>query len=267
MTDIGNRHFRDETKPVFEEWLLSYHGPRSTVRSSVGFMGIKFKSYDEDNEHWDIEPELRSQGELQSALENLTASIPESKYRASIDKALKAFPEVARDLIDWLIEDRTDSTNDEKYIRRWTVVAVRPKEKHAYRSGKKLIKAVKGSDWLIMIKGETLGKVERRRPGRWDDPWRKPYGTRRYYPRHYDRYDDMEYERHRPHYEDYDEPFRRPPIRVRPYEKGVEDDEEEDNFDGTYMSGTVNVDIFSSREDAEKRMDKVLDDMAGKVSD
>lgn len=231
-------------------------------------MGIKFKAYDEETEYWDIEPELRSQGELQSAYKIATASLTDAKYRASIDKALKAFPEHGRDLIDWLIEDRNDATNNEKFIRQWSVAAVRPKEKHAYRSGKKLIKSVKGSNWLIMIKGETLGKVERRRPDRWDDPWRKP-STRRYYPRHYDRYDEREYIRPRPHYEEYNDYAPRPPVRVMPpYDRREEedDDDEEDPLDNTFVSGMINVGMFSSQEDAEKRMDKVLDDMAGKVT-
>jgi hypothetical protein len=229
-------------------------------------MGIKFKAYDEETEHWDIDPELRSQGELQSAYKNATASMTESKYRASIDKTLKAFPEHARDLIDWLIQDRTEATNNEKYIRQWSVAAVRAEEKHAYRSGKKLIKSVKGCDWLIMIKGETLGKVERRRPDRWDDPWRKA-SSRRYYPRHCDRFDEMEYNQPRPYYEEYNDYIPRPSVRVQHnYDRDEVVDEQEDPLNSTFVSGTVNVGMFSSQEDAEKRMDKVLDDMAGKVT-
>ena len=262
ITKDANRSF-DNTKFVYEEWLLTYSGPRSTVQSSVGFMGIKVKFYDEDNEHWDIEPELRSQGELETAYQTLTTSTTESKYRAAVDKAIKAFPKHARDLLDWLIEDRTDSTNNEKYVRQWSVVAVRPKEKHAYRTGKKLLKSVKGSDWLIMIKGETLGKIERRRPDRWDDPWRNP-SPRIYYPRHYDRFDEREYDRHRPHYEEYNDYIPRPHARDRrDYEREVE---EEDPLDNNFVSGTINVGMFSSQADAKKRMDKVLNDMAGKVT-
>jgi hypothetical protein len=266
---LNARYSYNNTKVIYEEWILTYHGPRSTVRSSVGFMGIKFKAYDEDNEHWDIEPELRSQGELQSAYKNAVGTLTECKYRASVDKALKAFPEHARDLVDWLIEDRTDSTNNERYIRQWSVIAVRPKEKHAYHSGKKLIKSVKGSDWLIMIKGETVGKVERRRPDRWEDPWRQPNKARRYYPRHYDRFEDREDKRHRPHYEEYNEYMPRPPVRLGTgYEREESRlaGEDEDPLDGTYMEGMVHVGMFESREDAERRMDKVLDDMAGKVT-
>jgi hypothetical protein len=182
----------------------------------------------------------------------------ESKYRSSVDKAIKAFPEDARNLIDWLIEDRSEATNNERFMRQWSVVAVRPKAKHTYREGKKLVKSVKRSDWLIMIKGETLRKVERRRPDRWDDPWRKP-SSRRYYPHHYDRYDDREYYRHRPHYAEYDESVPQPPVRVvaEPY---VEDPPVDDGF----RSGLVNVGMFSSQDDAEARMDKILDDMTGK---
>jgi hypothetical protein len=179
----------------------------------------------------------------------------ESKYRASVDKALKAFPEYARDLIDWLIQDRADATNNEKYMRQWSIAAVRPREKHAYREGKKLVKAVKGSDWLIMIKGETVGKVERRRPDRWEDPWRKSSPRRRgRYPRHYARYDDREDERPRPHYEQHGD-YPRPPA-MPSYERVVV---EKDPLD----SGFLNVGLFSNQEDAEARMDRVLDDMAG----
>lgn len=257
------RHFYDDTKVIYEEWLLSYHALRSVVRRSWGLLGLKLKEYDEETEYWNIEPELRSQGELQSALKNATSSMTDAKYRASVDKAIKAFPEHARDLIDWLIEDRTEATNNEKYIRQWSVTAVRPKEKHVYRSGKKLVKSVKGSDWLIMIKGETVGKVERTRPDRYDDPWRKPR-PRRYYPGRYERFDEREYNRHRPHYNEYDEYIPRPPVRVmdeRRYAR-EEDDSEEDPLDEGFRSGVINVGMFSSREDAEERIDKILDDMA-----
>jgi hypothetical protein len=260
---LSNRQFYDDTKVVYEEWLLSYHRHISIVRRSWGLLGLKVKEYDEETERWDIEPELRSQGELQSACKIAMSSMTEPKYRASINKAIKAFPEDARDLIDWLIEDRTEATNNERYIRQWSVVAVRPREKHVYRSGKKLVKSVKGSDWLIMIKGETLGMVERRRPDRWDDPWRKP-SSRRYYPRHYDRFDEREYNRHRPHYAEYDECT---PVRSMDERRYAREDyeEEEDPLDDAFMSGMINVGTFSNQEDAEKRMDKVLDDMAGKV--
>ena len=229
----------------------------------MSFMGIKLKSYDEDNEHWDIKPELRSQGELRSAYQSVTASMTTLNYTAVIDKALRALPEYARDLVDWLIEDRIDSTNNEKYARQWSVVAVRPREKHAYHSSKKLIKSVNNSDWLIMIRGETMGKVDRRRPGRWDDPWRKS-SPRRYYPRHHGRYDEREYNQHRQHYEEYNEYSRRQPVSIMPASEA--DEEDVDVLDGTFVSGMVNVGLFSSQEDAEKRMDKVLDDMAGEVT-
>jgi len=259
--EAHTRHFHEETKVVFEEWLLSHHNPRSTVRRSWGLMGLKIKECEEEAEYWDIEAKLRSQGELQSAYKNATSSTTASKYQASLDKAVKALPEHARDLIDWLIQDRHEATNNEKFVRQWSVVAVRPKEKHAYRAGRKLVKSTKDSDWLIMIKGETVGKVERKRPHRYDDPWRKP-APRRSHPRLYDRY-EREYVRPRPHYEEYDLYPRRPPVRFVPYE---DEEEEEDRLDNTFLSGTVAVGMFSSQEDAESRMDKVLDDMAGKVT-
>ena len=240
---------------------------------SWGFLGLKLKDYDEESEYWKIGPELRSQGELLSAFKNATASMIDAKYRASVDKAIRAFPEDARDLIDWLIQDRLGATNNEHYIRKWSVVAVRPKEKPAFRSGKKLVKSVKGSDWLIMIKGETVAKVERTRPNRYCDPWRKPC-PRRYFPRHYDRFGEREYNRHRPHYEEYDEFIPRPPVRVvdeRRYarehdedgsEDGSEYDNEDDSLNEGFRSDVINVGMFSSREDAEERMDRVLEDMA-----
>jgi hypothetical protein len=261
------RHFRSDTKVVYEEWLLSYHCLRSVVRRSWGLLGLKVKEYDEETEYWDIEPELRSQSELKAAHENATSCFSESKYRSSIDKAIKALPQHARDLIDWLVEDRTEATNNEKFIRQWSVAVVRPKEKHVYHTGKKLVKNVKSTDWLIMIKGETLGCAERTRPDRWDDPWRKPRPRRRY-PRHYDRYDEREYNRHRPHYEEYDADVPRPPVRVvdedRRYE--TESESDDDPMDGGFRSGMINVGVFTGQEDAEKRMDKILDDMAGKLS-
>lgn len=263
--DPYEKHLHSENKVVYEEWLLSFHGQKSIVRRSWGLLGLKVKEYDEETEYWDIEPELRSQSELKAAHENAASSTTESKYRSSIDKAIKALPQHARDLIDWLVEDRTEATNNEKFIRQWSVVAVRPKEKHVYRSGKKLVKSVKSTDWLIMIKGETLGSSERTRPDRWDDPWRKAR-PRRHYPRHYDRYDEPEYNRHRPHYEEYAY-VPRPPARVveedRRYES--ESESEDDTMDDGFRSGMINVGVFTGQEDAEKRMDKILDDMAGKL--
>lgn len=253
------KHFHESTKVIYEEWQLSFHSQRSVTRRSWGLLGLKIKKYDEETEYWDINPELRSQSELKAAHVNAASSMTESKYRSSIDKAIKAFPEEARDLIDWLIEDRSEATNNERFMRQWSVVAVRPKAKHVYHEGRKLVKSVKGNDWLIMIKGETLGKIERRRPDRWEDPWRKP-NPRRNYPRHYDRYEDREYYRHRPHYAEYDDYVPQPPVRVAA-EPRVEDPPVDDGF----RSGLVNVGMFLSQEDAEARMDKILDDMTGKL--
>jgi dolichyl-phosphate-mannose--protein O-mannosyl transferase len=99
------RHLHSENKVVYEEWLLSFHGQKSVVRRSWGLLGLKVKEYDEETEYWDIEPELRSQSELKAAHENAASSTTESKYRSSIDKAIKALPQHARDLIDWLVEE------------------------------------------------------------------------------------------------------------------------------------------------------------------
>ena len=263
------RHIRPDAKVVYEEWLLSYHGRRSVVRRSWGLLGLKVKEYNEETDYWDIEPELRSQSELKAAHENATSSVSESKNRSSVDKAIKALPQHARDLIDWLVEDRMEATNNDNFIRQWSVAAVRPKEKHVYRQGKKLVKNVKSTDWLIMIKGETLGCTARTRPGRWSDPWRKPI-PRRCYPRYYDRYDEREYNtQYRPHYEEYDRHAPRPPTRVtddRHYESDSESESEDDPMDDGFRSGMINVRVFTGQENAEKRMDKILDDIAGKVT-
>lgn len=234
-----------------------------------GLLGLKIKEYDEVAENWILEPELRSQGELKSAHENAMSTMSESKYRSSIDKSIKALPEHARDLIDWLVEDRAVATNNSRFVRQWSVAAVRPREKHAYRSGsKKLVKNVKEHDWLIMIKGVNLGKVARTVPDRFMDPWAPPR-ILRCYPGRYDRFDgrDSARSRPRPHYEE-ENYIPRPPVRAgeqRGYgSEGDSDEDEPDPINDAFRSRMINVGMFSSQDDAEERMDKVLDDMAAK---
>jgi hypothetical protein len=46
----------------------------------------------------------------------------------------------------------------------------------------------------------------------------------------------------------------------------TESESDDDPMDGGFRSGMINVGVFTGQEDAEKRMDKILDDMAGKLS-
>lgn len=250
--------------------MLRWNEPRKDIRKSRTVIGIKFKEYYEDPGFWGLDPELRSQTELKEAYGNLTANISHSKYRASVDKVIRSLPSDAREEIEGLIEDRQKASCNEKFRRQWCVVAVRPKIKHHF-GGEGFFKSSKNQDWLVMIKGETADRTDRKRPARWEDPWRKPYEPRRRYPRLIeDDYYDRDYPT-RPIVRE-----RLPPAQVRPPIPCpspipiLEDRRHrlltrDADIDG-YRPGTIVVGDVANQEEAEKKMDEILDDLPGKFT-
>jgi hypothetical protein len=153
---------------------LKWNLPISDIKRSLILFGIKVKLQTEEPAYWRIYPELRSQAELREKHELATRGVSGSTYRASVEKALRALPEHARELIDYLFEDREEASSNERFKRRWCIAALQPKQKPSYGPDGGWIKCSKNTDWLVLIKGETVDGVARKRQGRWEDPWRKP---------------------------------------------------------------------------------------------
>lgn len=246
---------------------MKWNEPRRDARKSWSILGIKLKEYFDDPGFWGMDPELRSQEELRVAYEALTTNVSLSKHRTSVEKTIRALPEEARESIEGLVEDRQQASSNEKFRRQWSVIAVRPKIKHHY-GGEGFFKSAKSHDWLIMLKGETVDRTERKRPNRWDDPWRKPYQPRprrRRYPRVSPRVIEEDY---------YERDFRRrqahSPIRCEFPIPIIEDhrhrqityDAQSDGF----RPGTIIVNQVSNMEEAEKKMDEILEDLPNKFT-
>jgi hypothetical protein len=159
---------------IFEEWLLRWNEPRRDVNSSFGILGIRVKSYEERAAYWGVDPELRSQAELQDMYVRLIKSTSESRNAALVDRAMRKLPVDAREEVECLLEDREKASSNDRFRRQWTVVCVRPKAKYHY-GGEGFFKSAKSQDWLIMLKGETVDRVIRKLPDRFEDAWRNPY--------------------------------------------------------------------------------------------
>lgn len=267
---LEDREFLDSSEEVLEEWLLRFTEPKKELRGGISFLGLSLKRFDEDGGFWGIDPELRSQNELQDALHALISRVSEAKYRASVEKAMRALPADARETVECLLEDRERNTSNYKFTRTWSVVAVRPKMKYHF-GGEGLFKSAKRQDWLIMIKGQTLDQAKRKRPTRWEDPWRKPYEPvhRRSRRPHYPRIIEENY-----YGRDYPRIMPRPrsPVDIRPLSPlpFVEDhrhrqltrDAEIDGF----RPGTIVVGEVSNHEEAEKKMNEILTDLPNKLT-
>jgi hypothetical protein len=106
------------------------------------------KRYDEDPGFWGIDPEFRSQSELQDDLDTLTSNLMPAKYKASVDKAMRGLPGDAREVVEGLIEDRVRNTTYSDIKRQWTLVAVRPKIKYNFGNEPGWFKSSKNRDWV-----------------------------------------------------------------------------------------------------------------------
>jgi len=276
LDSMDDSNFLD-TKEIFEEWTLRWNPGRKNARKSWGLMGMKIKEYYEDPGFWGIDPEYRSQAELQDAYDDMTANASEIKHRATVNKAMRNLPADARESIEGLIELREKACSNGKFQRQWSVVAVRPKTKYHY-GGEGLFKSSKNKDWYIMLKGETVDRKERKLPNRWDDPWRKPYQplvrSRR---RHID--DDYyggDWPRDRVRRLS---PIRRPrspvyyppPVHMPAFPMAVMEDNRhrelsrDAEIDG-YRPGTIVVGNVPTAGEAEKKMEKILEDLPGKFT-
>jgi hypothetical protein len=258
-------YFRD--KEVLEEWLLRWTNPIKDVRASISLLGIGFKKYHEDPGYWGIDPEMRSQVELQEALQVLTSNSSQANYRDSVYKAISSLPESAREVVEGLLEDRAKNTSNENHTRRWTVVALRPQVKNHFEKDR-FFKSKKSQDWLIMIKGETLDRKRRQVTNRWYDPWRKPYHprSRRRPVRPYfdDDYivDERDYSR-RPVYP-HPPPMRYPSpplVDERRYR-----DTSRDSEGYGFSPGRILVGQVPDHEEAERKMDEILTDLPNKFT-
>ena len=237
-------------------------------------LGFKIKEYYEDPGVWSLDPELRSQEELKTAYEALSTF--EAKHRESVNKAMRGLPKKARSSIKTLVEDRERSSSNAKARRQWSIVAVRPKIKDHY-GGLSFFKSAKSQDWLIMLKGETVDKAERKYPYRFEDPWRNNFQPvpRRRSPRRscppprpvsYNSWDH-----------DYIPPQRvrhHSPVRVRsqsPLPFIPMEDHRHRQISGSseiegFRPGTIVVGEVLNIEDAEKKMDEILQDLPAKFS-
>lgn len=172
------------TEVLYEEWLLEYNGLNRSPDKSHSFLGLKFRSFFEDAGFWTTNSELRSQSEMKEQHLFSAAGISNLKHQEAMKKAIQMIPKDGGRQIDMLIQDRADACSNKTVKRQWCVVAVRPQEKYPYSSSKKWGKDPLTTNWLVTIKGETVDTVERHRPYRREDPWRKraSYRERSYSP-------------------------------------------------------------------------------------
>jgi hypothetical protein len=178
--DVTNSKFSQflDTNEIYEEWTLRWVLPQCNVDSSIGLFGIKIKKYWEEPGFWKITPELGSQAELKGKYELATSGVSMSTYKASVENATRSLPEDARMLIDYLIEDRENASSNARFKREWHVAALQAKPKPSCGFNRSWVKSSKHTDWLVMIKGETIDHISRKRPDRWGDPWRKTKSRR-----------------------------------------------------------------------------------------
>ena len=113
------------------------------------------------------------------------AGMSAAEHKDAIKKAIQVIPKNGGCQIDRLIQERIECCSDETVKRQWSAVAVKPLEKCPYSSSKKWGKDPLTTNWIITLKGETVDTVERHRPFRGEDPWRKRdwYRERSFSPR------------------------------------------------------------------------------------
>lgn len=236
------------------------------MNSSIKFFGLKFKRYYEDTGFWGTDAEFRTQGELKEQHQLAAGDMPPAKHKEMMQKAIRAIPKKGGVAIDQLLEDRTIAGNYENAKTVWEVVAVRPKEKHAYSSSKKWGKDPKTTDWLVTIRGEKIDTVERRQPFRRADPWIRDFARRgsriryRSPPRRI-------YERERsfsPMTERQVPIIHPQPRALSPPRRGAT---MEAIPDEGFRPGTLVVGKILSKEEAEKKMDEIWAKMTSKVNE
>ena len=132
-------------------------------------IGLKFAEYEEKPGYWGLYPELRSQAELKEKHELAACGVSKSKYEASIEKTIRALPTDAQKSLYILAHDR-EWASCRGFRCHWYVAAIEPKHKQSSFFGL----SSKCTEWLVMIKGETIDEGMKGRPVRSGDPWMKP---------------------------------------------------------------------------------------------
>jgi len=186
-----------------------------------------------------------------------------AKHKEMMQKAIRAIPKKGGVAIDQLLEDRTVASNHEDAKTVWEVVAIRPKEKHAYSSPKKWGKDPKTTDWLVTIRGEKIDTVERRQPFRRADPWIRDFSKRGSGMR----YRSPPRRRYEREYSFSPVVERRVPI-IHPQPRALSPPRRgEATPDEGFRSGTLVVGKILSKEEAEKKMDEIWARMTTKVNE
>jgi hypothetical protein len=218
------------------------------------------KTYCEDPGFWSTSPELRTQAEMKKQHQSAAGDMSAAEHKAAMQKAAQAIPKSGGRSIDRLIQDRTDACSHEAAKCQWSVVAIRPQQKYPYGSAKKWGKDPLTTDWIVTIKGETIDTAERHRPNVGEDSWRRRViYPERHYPRRrpYREVDDIEMVPRRPY-----------PNVVRPREERLVEPRlpRYNGIDDELQNGMIVIGKLMSREDAEKKLEKIWFEMNKEAS-
>jgi len=97
---------------------------------------------------------------------------------ASLEKKLASLPAQIRREISYLIQDREKLSSNNKFTRSWKLIDIEPKPPSLPVASSSWIAWWRGqssvTDWLIVLKGETVEGIWDSNPVRFDDPFRKP---------------------------------------------------------------------------------------------
>jgi hypothetical protein len=264
-----------EVDEKYEEWTLRWVAPHKRVDRSRSILGISFKTYYEDEGFWGTDPELRTQKELKGKHEDAIAGLTPDQHKSAMQKAIQAIPKNGGNHIDNLLEERADASSSEEVRREWTIVAVTPKARFPYSSAKKWGKDVLTTDWVITIRGSTISTEERSRSYRREDPWQTRYHSPRRDRHHYNsRSRSTRNGGFDPIYiEERERPYVRRP-RSRSLERDIIDVRRpgfhvprEVSIDQGFMPATVMIGKIPSKEEAEKKIEEIWEEMNGKAEE
>jgi hypothetical protein len=257
-----------DNEVVYEEWLLQYNAPNRSSDKSHSFLGLKFKSFYEDPGFWSTNAELKSQSEMKEQHLFAAVGMSAAKHNDAMKKAIQMIPKDGGRQIDRLVQERTDSCSDETVKRQWSVAVVRPQEKYPYSASKKWGKDPLTTNWLVTIRGQTVDTVERHRPYRREDPWRKRdsygvYRERSFSPRRRPYrenriIDVMPHRRHRPFIvREECRPMDAPLSHRQPRGDAVNE---------KTQTGTLVVAKLMNQDEAEKKLEKIWVEMNNEAS-
>ncbi|KUJ21071.1 uncharacterized protein LY89DRAFT_424934 [Mollisia scopiformis] len=261
---------RQEPYEIYEEWLLRWNEPIKNPNSSIKFLGIKLTRFYEDAGYWGTDAEFRTQAELKEQHQYAAGDLSPAKHKEMMKKIIQAIPKKGGVAVDQLLEDRMDASNHEDAKTIWEVVAVRPKEKHAYSCSKKWGKDPKTTDWLVTLRGEKVNNTGvRRQPYRRADPWVRDFDMRGP-PRRYRSPPRRYYERERSYSPDVHVRRGRDPMIIHPTHRvmSISPRRAMDAIpDESFRSGGFVIGKIPSQEEAEKKMDEIWAAMTNKVTE